>query len=98
MDVKATICFYSLASIIAFTTMLEDHDQKRPRGGAKKKKKKSLREVKLGLTLRLHTKMRLYQFSIPDENMCHLHPTRNDSRNLQHCFDSGRYQTSSQNH
>ena len=42
MDVKATICFYSLASIIAFTTML-DHDQKRPRGGAKKKKKESQR-------------------------------------------------------
>lgn len=38
MDVKVSICFYSLASIIAFTPMLEDHDQKRPRGGAKKKK------------------------------------------------------------
>ena len=43
MDVKASFCFSSLASIIAFTTMLEDHDQKRPRGGQKKKKKKAQR-------------------------------------------------------
>lgn len=39
MDVKASICFYSLASIIAFTTMLENHDQKSPgEGGGQKKK------------------------------------------------------------
>ena len=74
MDVKASFCFSSLASIIAFTTMLEDHDQKRPRGGQKKKKKR-LREIKLGLRPMSHTKMKLYQFSIPDKNMCHLHPT-----------------------
>lgn len=40
MDVKASICFYSLASIIAFTTMLENHDQKSPGGGGVDKKKK----------------------------------------------------------
>lgn len=43
MDVKASICFYSLASIIAFTTMLENHDQKSPGEGAGTKKKKAQR-------------------------------------------------------
>lgn len=71
MDVKASFCFSSLASIIAFTTMLEDHDQKRPRGG----QKKNVREIKLGLRPMSHTKMKLHQFSIPDKNRCHLHPT-----------------------
>lgn len=44
MDVKASICFYLLASIIAFTTMLEDHDQKSPRwgwGGGEKEAQRS---------------------------------------------------------
>lgn len=63
MDVKASIYFDSLSSIITSVTMLKDHGQKRHR------------EVTLALRRMSHTKMKpLDQFLIPDPHMYYNHP------------------------
>lgn len=68
-DVKASIYFYLLAFITVFTTMLDHHDQKKPR-------------VVACDLIWSHIKMKpLYQFLIPDQHIRHLHPAFNGSRN-----------------
>lgn len=61
-DVKASIYFYLLAFITISTTILEHHDQKKPK------------DVACTL-IRSHIKMKpLYQFLIPNQHIHNLHP------------------------